>query len=90
MSDFDDLRNLGGAEEDFTDFSFDDIVDDDDLAYGQEIGLEDDFDDVPPEPGPINKLLSKMSAAERMMISIMAFLIAVVFAFGLLLVTGRI
>ena len=52
------------------DFSFDDIVDDDDdFAYGQEI---DEFDeDVEPEkPGPINQMLGSMTAQQRLIISL--------------------
>lgn len=88
MSDFDDLRGLTGDEDEFDDFSFDDIVDDDDFAYGQEI--DEPGSNEPAEPGPINKLLGSMTAQQRLIISAMLFGNVLVLSIGILMVTGRI
>lgn len=101
MSDF-DFRDLGDDEgdEEFDDFSFDDVGDDDDdeFSYGQEIGLEDDFDELEPEePGPVNQFVGEMgseiggmSSQQRLILSAMLFGNVLILSIGALLVTGRI
>lgn len=97
MSDF-DFRDLTDDEdEDFSEFSFDDVGDDEDdeFAYGQEIGLEDDFDDIEDEePGPINKFVNDifggLNSQQRLILSAMFFGNVLLGSFGLLLVTNRI
>lgn len=91
MDDFDDLRSLSD-DDDSGSFSFDDMVDDEDeFAYGQEIDHSDEFSTLEPdEPGPINKMLGKLTAQQRMMVALMLFFNALVLSFGFLLVTGRI
>ena len=88
MADF-DFRDLTDDEDDsFGEFSFDDNDD-----YGQEIGLEDDFDDELNEPGPVNKfindILGTLNAQQRMILSMMFFGNVLILSFGLLLVTNR-
>ena len=92
MDEFDDLRNLTDDDDEYSDFSFDDIVDDeDDYAYGQEIDYNDEFSTAAPaEPGPITKMLGKLTAQQRMMVAMMIFFNALILSFGVLLVTGRI
>lgn len=95
MSEFDDLRGLLDDDEDeFDDFSFDDIADDDDFSYGQEIGEPDEFDDTPEEPGPVNQFLNSlvggMTAQQRLIIAIMLFGNVAILSVGILLATGRI
>jgi|GEM_PF-3996296 len=92
MDEFDDLRSLTDDEDDYSDFSFDDIVDDeDDFAYGQEIDYTDEFSTVEPAAqGPITKMLGKLTAQQRMIVALMLFVNAIILSFGLLVVTGRI
>ncbi|MEM9951176.1 MAG: hypothetical protein AAF846_06240 [Chloroflexota bacterium] len=95
MSDFDDLRGLLDDDDDdlddYSDISFDDIVDDDDeFAYGQEIGATDQFAPVAPaEPGPINKFLSALKPQQRLIVAAMIFGNVLVLSIGVLLATGR-
>lgn len=94
MSEFDDLRGLLDEDEDeFDDFSFDDVVDDG-YDYGQEIGAPSEFAGTQDERGPVNKFLSAlvggMSAQQRLLISIMLFGNVAILSAGMLLATGRI
>lgn len=92
MSEFDDLRGLLDDDEDeFDDFSFDDVVDDDDeFAYGQEIGAPSELDAQPAKPGPLNQLIGSMSPQQRLFIAIMLFGNVAILSAGILLATGRI
>ncbi|GAB5491486.1 MAG: hypothetical protein Phog2KO_17010 [Phototrophicaceae bacterium] len=88
MSEFDDLRGLLDDDEDeFDDFSFDDIANDDDFSYGQEIGAPEA---VPDKPGPLNQLLGSMTAQQRLFIAMMLFGNVAILSVGILLATGRI
>ncbi len=91
MSEFDDLRGLLDDDDDeFDDFSFDDVVVDDEFTYGQEIGAENDVEAQPAKPGPINQLIGSMSPQQRLFIAIMLFGNVAILSAGILLATGRI
>lgn len=90
MADFEDLRGLTDDNDDDQqgEFSFDDIASDGeiDFEYGEEIGVEEE----PEESGPLNKLLSSVTAQQRMFLSILVFVNALVFSVVMLMISGRI
>lgn len=91
MSEFDDLRGLLDDDDDeFDDFSFDDVVVDDEFTYGQEIGAENEVEIQPAKPGPINQLIGSMTPQQRLFIAIMLFGNVAILSAGILLATGRI
>lgn len=80
MSDY-DLRSL-------TDDEFDEFETEFDLdAVGQELDEEGNI--VVEEPGPVTKIISSMTAFQRMVLMAMLFLNVLILGLGLLIATGR-